>query len=1197
MQSKSDSCPPWHKRYTVGAFTAESVVRLLDYSVEGYLSPFNSPLLKQLVRLRWGCTLDVSGSGDEDARFAGAVLAKIAQRGFPAPCSLNLERFLLKQAEQAGWLHYTEDSQSGAFVFRITNFKRKDLPNLLKACFFAELLLEDGEVEKLLEWYRTLCTPVESEFYDMVRRNCPDPRLALFLAPQRLMLTMMRLTRPGEREAIDRRVDFAIEVPNLSSGKWLRIAVEIDDARHDAQGQRALDTQRDVQLRTDGWYVHRLPVGRQSRWEQEVQAIVRQLTTAITDEVLQSAKEIRENLDEWTRSALMDLVLLPIAEAQILTLCARWLHAKGTADIRIANPQNWNLQPVLDCVDAYLTHLERLYGLRNLGRPTLVHEESEAQVVYYLLPSAEAWERLASPNQTVVAPTFAFSEYEDALLTGSLPRPIPGEVSSVPGEVSPEDWQEALTYFLQNLFRKVHFREGQAAIIRRALQHKPVVGLLPTAAGKSLCYQMASMLQPGFTIVVQPLRSLMWDQQDNLDALGIHRSTAIMSYAEVTPNEEDRFREEGYLAIERGFRFFVFISPERFQVPEFRERVRSFVGSQPIPYCVIDEAHCVSEWGHEFRPAYLNLGRLVSNLCVHRGYRPVFIALTGTASQNVLTDILRELDIRDPAATVVPTSFDRRELNFEVIKVSVENRLTQLKTLLRELLGYRPGQPVGSLPSGLIFTYYVNDRSVGTAYLKSELLSAFPELNEKIELYSGGRPTEFQGNNRDWELRKIELQLQFKRNKTPIFVCTHSFGMGIDKPDIRFTIHAMLPRSLEEFYQQAGRAGRDGNNSRCILIFTDDQPTLADEILDPLRVPVEKIEERLRGLRSESQSDALRNTWFLRKSFLGKDRDKKVIDYVWSNLSQSLPSHLEDSSQVEIPFNSDDPKEEELEKAIYRLLVVGAVEDYAKDYTGKKFIVYLRRLRDEDLHDRFVEYLKRYGTEGELRHYLPNTQPSTYDEVVKVYAYQVVEFVYDHIEQRRRRAMREMLEAARNPERFREQLMAYLEESEFTQPVKELAQRISPSEWFDLIDRAEGADGLVKLSGACRRQLEEFPRHPGLLLLAGFCRLHYDDEDLRDVQGAFRYLREDYPEIQPHDIAKGLIDRVKIRFPGKLDSVLNAILDAESSRAVARVCYMEAIPYGLVYERALLVLVNNIIKTLNTGGQVHGRPEAENIEG
>ncbi len=1197
------SCP-WHHRYAVGAFAADSVVRLLDNSLANLLSTFHSFILKRLIRLRWGFTLDVTGVADEDAKFAGAVLAKIAQRGFPAPCSLDLERFLLKQASQTGLLRYVEDKKSGSFVFHTLNYS-KNLPNLLKACFFAELLLQDNEVKSLLEHYRTLCSPAESEFFDIVCDSCPDPRLALFLAPQRLIITMLRLTRPREEMQIiggDQRVDFALEIPNFGikdkhEDKWMRIVIEIDDGSHQEKGQQKLDAQRDRLLKNNAWEVWRLTVSEKRRWKEKASKLVQMLCSAVTDEVLHAARDIREKFPEEIRRGLTDLVLLPIAEAQLFVLIARWLHAYGTAAIRIANLQKLNLQPIINCINKYLEQLEKLYGLRNFGRPILVDSETEANVVYFLLPSDQAWEYLSIQSPKVVAPTFVFSEYEDALLTGALPH-------SITKEVDPSVLEQALTYFLQNLFRKVQFREGQTAIILRSLQLKPVVGLLPTAAGKSLCYQMASLLQPGFTIVVQPLRSLMWDQQDNLDAMGIHRSTAIMSHAEVTPDEENRLKEEGYRAIEQGFRLFVFISPERFQIPEFREQVKTFVSNQPIPYCVVDEAHCVSEWGHDFRPAYLNLGRLVKNLCNHRGYSPVFIALTGTASQNVLTDILRDLNIFDPDATVIPESFDRPELNFEVIKETVENRFSRLKSLLKELLDYRAGQPLKDLSSGLIFTYFVDDTQLGVAILRKMLLDAFPELRGKIELYSGRKPSQFKESDRDWELQKINLQRQFKRNEIPIFVCTHSFGMGIDKPDIRFTIHAMLPRSLEEFYQQAGRAGRDGTNSHCIIIFTDDQPNLANEILDPLRVPIEKTSELLNQVPRKQQSDAIRNIWFLRNSFLGKNFDKNIIDYVWRELTKHLPYREGDRRRVEIPFdflpdniikgegNFSERKQQALEKAIYRLLVVGAVEDYEKDYTGRKFIVYLVRRPIQILYKYFKEYLSRYTTEGESKRYIPIKFPQDYDEAVRLYTHKIVEFVYDHIERRRRRAMWEMLQAARDPKKFREQLMAYMEESEFTKPVKELTKKVSPPEWFALIDKAEGVDGIVKLFGACRRQLEEFPEHPGLLLITGFCRLHYGDEGLRDISGAFFVLRENYPDIDRYNIAKILIERVRTKFPAKLDKVLEAILDGDPSPEIARFCYAEAESYSRTYIKAFFVLVDGILNSLQKGGKNYERIEA-----
>jgi hypothetical protein len=197
---------------------------------------------------------------------------------------------------------------------------------------------------------------------------------------------MVRLTRPRQEMQIiasDQRVDFALEVPNLvkvkpsakkekekdkekdkdkDKDKWLRIVVEIDDTSHQGRGQRALDAQRDELLKSNGWEVWRLNVKGKSRWRGRANELAQALRAAVTDEVLQTAKDIREKLSEESRQALTDLVLLPIVEAQLLVLTARWLHAYGTAAVRIANPQKLNLQPVLDCVNECLTQLERLYG-------------------------------------------------------------------------------------------------------------------------------------------------------------------------------------------------------------------------------------------------------------------------------------------------------------------------------------------------------------------------------------------------------------------------------------------------------------------------------------------------------------------------------------------------------------------------------------------------------------------------------------------------------------------------------------------------------------------------------------------------------------------------------------------------------------------------------------------------------------------
>jgi len=1194
MADRPNASIPWHHQYAVAAFGAEFVARIIDPSLADQLAVFNSPLLKSLVRLRRAFTLEISavGTSSEDARFAGAVLAKIAQRGFPAPCSLTLERLLLKQAKQAG-ITAQERIQAKSFTFRPSSVQ-ENVASLLKACFFAELLLSDEETEGLLDRYRSLCTAPEREFYDLICECCCDPRLALLVMPQRLLLTMVRLTRDQQDSLADRRVDFAVEVPAADTQAWSRLVIEIDDASHEGT-QQISDAQRDQVLRGSGWEVRRLLVNAKGEWKSEARRLSDELRRVISEEILQAAKDIR-SLPHQDAKGLAELVLLPIVEAQLTVAIARWLFANSTAQVRIANPQRLNLEPVLSSISECLESLEVLYGLPHFGRPSLVKCEEEGDIRFFAFPSLKAYEQLALGRSVVVAPTVAFSEYEDALFMDALPRPLSVEIRG-------NETRDALTYFLQNLFRKVDFREGQVAILRKSLSFKAVVGLLPAAAGKSLCYQMASLLQPGFTIVVQPLRSLMWDQQDNLHAMGIHRSIAIMSHGEVTGEEEVHLKEEGYRAIAQGFQFFVFVSPERFQIPEFREQVKTFVVNQPIPYCVVDEAHCVSEWGHDFRPAYLNLGRLVPVLCEHRGQRPTIIGLTATASQNVLADILRELNISDPDAPVIPESFDRSELEFEVRKVRVDERFPTFIRLLQTILRSRPGQPLREVVSGLIFSYFVNERYIGVVRLLRELKRGLPQLANAVGIYTGAKPYWFEGSEQQWESEKITLQRRFKRNEVPIVACTHSFGMGIDKPEIRFTIHTMLPRSLEEFYQQAGRAGRDGARSRCIIIFADDQPSLADEALDPVRTPIEKTSELVREVSREQQSDALRNTWFLRNSFLGKETDKAIVDYVWHFLFQHLPARKGDRAKVEVSFNflpddlieegraDQERKQQALEKAVYRLMVVGAVDDYQKDWGKGKFIISVVQHSLEELGERFVEYLRRYVTEGEVTHYLPAQLPPTYEGQVRLYAQRVVDFVYDRIESRRRQAMREMLETARDAtrlgiDRFREQLRAYLEESEFSLPVKDLSP-VLPEEWFALLDKAEGVDGLTKLFGACRRQLEESPEHPGLLMLRGVCRLTYGDEGLRDIGGAFIVMRRTYPTISRSLLARRLIQVVRQRFPSYLDRLLETLLETEISADLARLCYTEATPYSFAYGKALFALVGEMLNTLRSGGRAN----------
>lgn len=1200
---------PWMERYTAVAFAAEAVVRLFVGR-----SGFASPEIRQGFRARAGCTLALGDLADarmvtEDGKFLGALLAKLAHRGTPAPSSLVVERHILHEARAASVLDFQESRTSGEFRFCC----RPRLPGLerfLRVCLIPELLVDDADLEALLVRYRSLCTSAEQGLFDQILEHLADPRLCLLWLPQRRLESMVDLAASPLLSAAD-RVDFALEVHGPAQPPWVKLAVELDDATHTASRTK-LDQERDRCLRTAGWRVDHLDVRRRSGWQSQLEDLAKQVRAAVPDEALEAARRLRA-LPSSQRRAVQNLVLLPVAEAQIQAAVAQLLYRGCPETVRIGDPQGHGLGPAVAAVATLLEELGRLHGLEpSLRLESAPGQADAADLLYFGTPAPGSWDAIRDHGQAVVAPRPVPAAYAEPLLPAP---PSPTAVTrGAPGEPS----RASLRYLLQNVFRKSAFREGQLEIIARALTLQPVVGLLPTGAGKSLCFQLASFCQPGFTLVVDPLRSLMLDQKENLEALGIDRCVTIMSGQDGNETGGPAAREEGYRAVESGRHLFVFVAPERLQMPDFRRHVRGFAASVPVPYCVVDEAHCVSEWGHDFRPAYLNIGRLVRDYCQYQGRPPAVVALTGTASRNVLIDILQELGIDDQEAIVEPRSFDRKELIFEVCRVKAQDRLPEVVGKLRSILaefGWHPGQP-GDPPSGLVFTNFATPAHVGVQAIADQVRS---HLKLPVEVYSGKPPYRWGGPRNSWEREKAEIQGRFKTDRSPILVCTQSFGMGIDKANIRFTIHAMLPRSLEDFYQQAGRAGRDRGPARCFIFFSDDQPGLADELLDTERTPLEEIARHADRVAKSWQGDAIRNTWFLTQNFLGREVEKRVVRHVVTQaLEPKLATHLGDSHPVEVSFLElpedlfppsggkpvgGDTRTTALEKALYRLLLVGAVADYQKDYKKRRFLVDLTAVEEGHVYEQLQSYLRRYATEYEAREFLPQQRRAGWGGAACACAAALIDYIYATVAKRRRRAIGQMLQTARDAarggapgsnERFREQLLAYLEESEFTQPVVALTGRIDPDDWFQVLAMVKGIDGITKLLGACRRQLEESPSHPGLLLLAGLCRTASPNpqQGPQDVRGGFIALRRHFPDPAGRlKVAEQLTRHALRLIPSRLDTVLAAMLEGDPSRLMARHCYAKAEGYGEASALALGCLAQGLIEALRGKGEpADGRP-------
>ena len=326
---------------------------------------------------------------------------------------------------------------------------------------------------------------------------------------------------------------------------------------------------------------------------------------------------------------------------------------------------------------------------------------------------------------------------------------------------------------LKQYFGYTEFREGQEMLIDSLLKGQDTLGIMPTGAGKSICYQIPALMLPGITLVISPLISLMQDQVKALNDAGIHAAFINSSLT------ENQISKALYLAASGRYKI-IYVAPERLENYEFLE----FARNVEISMVTVDEAHCISQWGQDFRPSYLKIVEFIKNL----PKRPIVSAFTATATEEVKNDILCTLSLADPE--VVITGFDRKNLYY-----SVEN-IRRKDEFIMEYIEKHPTE------SGII--YCATRKNVDNLF---ELLF---KRGVPVTRYHAGLTNETRKKNQD----------DFIYDRTPVIIATNAFGMGIDKSNVRYVIHYNMPQSMENYYQEAGRAGRDGENSQCILLFS-----------------------------------------------------------------------------------------------------------------------------------------------------------------------------------------------------------------------------------------------------------------------------------------------------------------------------------------------------------------------------------------
>ena len=355
---------------------------------------------------------------------------------------------------------------------------------------------------------------------------------------------------------------------------------------------------------------------------------------------------------------------------------------------------------------------------------------------------------------------------------------------------------------LNRYFGYDSFRPGQSGIVSAILTGHDVLGVMPTGAGKSICYQIPAAILPGVAIVISPLISLMRDQVDALNDVGL---PAAFINTTQTPDEQNLVFAQAL----SGQIKLLYVAPERLET----ERFRNFAVRVPISLVAVDEAHCVSQWGQDFRSSYLGIGEFIAGLPT----RPTVAAFTATATERVRRDIVSILGLHTPSITV--TGFDRPNLYFDVISMPRKDKASWVASYIAS----HPDE------SGIVYCATRKE----TEALAESLNSAVAELRAAggadvsdigtiAVAYHGGMSAD----------AREKAQRDFVTDRVPVVVATNAFGMGIDKSNVRFVIHHNMPESIEAYYQEAGRAGRDGEPSRCTLLWNESDIVTRRRLLD-----------------------------------------------------------------------------------------------------------------------------------------------------------------------------------------------------------------------------------------------------------------------------------------------------------------------------------------------------------------------------
>ena len=1132
------------------------------------------------------------GEATGHARLISGLLAKLLQRGYTPLSTLEIERTALKRY---GLIDAAEDLADGkvevGWQLPPEKIRGDCLGELTAELIGREQFILDSELQQSL-----LQSDTEVEFLtEWVPSNLGLSAGHWFM-PQAPLDTLLESATLEQGAA--RRIDFLVCHPGGEP-----FAIEIDGPEHRAA--QSIDDERDKDLRSIGIDVIRVS-------NEEVTAGQGPQLEKIKGRFM-ATRDLSHGAGpegDIAKLAVDCSIASKIQFAITRAISAGWL--KGNEwEIDLSGAGEVETAGVLDTL-RLLYCFDTLYGGQSVPDRCTVRNIGGASITWILVdgdwkeadgPEAKGdhlsilVERTSSPFNEIACDT----GHDFIIRPAFLPVNLAVEQQFEPSRrsISPESYEHAepaLTTFLRTIFRKYKFRQQQGEAVFNTLRQNDSVVLLPTGAGKSIIYQLAGLLMPGMTIVVDPIIALIEDQVEGLQKHGIDRAIGIVSGME---RREDRARL--LRQIERGEYQFVLHSPERLQTPSFRGTLQALRQISLVNLAVIDEAHCVSEWGHDFRPAYLKLAHNLRMLAVDSsGEPPPLLALTGTASRAVLRDMLSDLEIdtSDSRALIRPDSFDRRELSFDIRRATVAQ---EAQDILRGVLNLMPRRfGIGSAQfyrpngkdtaSGIVFTRTINSRFTGLIPTMEEVRKT---TKSQPVIYSGSAP---QGYDPDrWERQKRDNAAAFKNNEAPILVSTKAFGMGIDKPNIRYIVHFGIPGSLESFYQEAGRAGRDQRPAYCITVFIEYDADRSDRLLDP-SIGLAELRKRFDAASHDASTrdDITSALYFHNNTFIGSQCEVQVIESVLSTIG-----NLDSRRRSPLSWQGDTDKRRK-EHAVVRLLRLGVISDYEVDSGAKKFTIQSERFEFGRCRQNLLEYVQaaQPHRSNDFAEKLSAIVPGDARKDALDLTRLLIEFTYDVIEKSRRRMIQESVLLARSAltdAEIRARLLDYLQGGlGFERIISLLDQRdVQLGKWWKLIETIQTPLDAGELRGLCVRLLESYPDHPGLLLTRAvvetMCSDHNDSASWQGIKAAIEAcVKYRVPENDTRDIINKLYSLAQVSGrAGNLGVPLTmALLDVGETGPELAFCaeIAENLAPGLASSQEAVGVILDVSRLLRSAG-------------